>query len=413
MKFLDLFKRNKNPDAKIQPQTIRDFTSSSSYSSIMENDSTAFACIDKIASEFASLNYAVYDSKTHEKMKDHKLLQVLRVPNLEDGHFNFFYQSAVDYFNGGTFWRKIFSKGRVVSLFRLNSAQVQVRRNGITNEKEYYYNGEVFTQKEIIYIPSRFSYSTLRGGQSIFSAVSSVFKTASDLEKFTQASFSNGGIGRRLVIDVEGAYPNITEEQALRIRENFARSYSGAQNAGKPILKKKGFEYSELGSMTDNRASELSENRKFQEHEISKVFGVPEGLLNVSETTNLENVFTLFNEFAIRPLALQFQEVINSLLEDSCYFEFDFNGIMKVNLQQRIDAYIKQIQSGLLSPNEARHKENLAPIEAGDTHFMPVNFMPLNDETVKAYMAKQKNEIAKANPTDENAQHFQGGDDKQ
>lgn len=408
---MGLFKRKINKNAQNIPHIARDF--SSSVNTIFNTDGTTFACIDKIASEIAGLNYHVFSTKSKQKT-NHDILKLIKQPNLEDFHFNFFYQSVVDYFNGGVFWLKSVVNDEVVSLFRLDPSQITKRRNEHTNEKEYLYNGKVYTAKDLIYIPSRFSYSTLRGGQSIFDTVANVFNTSRELEKFTQSSFSNGGIGKRLVIDVQGAFPNITDEQASEIRNAFASAYGGSQNAGKPILKKKGFEYSELGTTVDNRSAELTENRRFQEHEISKIFGVPESLLTVTEKTNLENTFVMFNEFAIKPIATQIEEAINSLLDENrFYFEFDYNGLMKVNFNQRIEAYTKQINNGLLSPNEARAKENLSSIEAGDNHFMPVNLMPLNDETINAYMAKQKNEINNSNPTDENAQHFGGGDDKQ
>lgn len=433
MKF-PFFKRRKNKAAEAQPRIVRDFSSGGAQ--LLSDDSTAFACIDKIAGAFASLNYAVYNSRTRLKMPAHPLMRVLREPNLEDGHFNFFYQSAVDYFNGGCYWLLARQGGQLVSLFRLNPAQVRIRRREGDNEKEYLYEGRAYSRNDVLHIPARFGYSTLRGGQPVYDAARSVFQTARDLEEFTQASFSNGGNGRRLVIDVQGAFPNLTNEQAEELRTSFAQSYGGARNAGKPILKKKGMEYSELGAGTsDNRSAELAENRRFQEHEIAKVFGIPAGILDATASGDLENVFTLFNEFAVKPLATQFQEAVNTLLDgNAAYFEFDYNGLMKVSLAQRMDAYIKQIGNGLLSPNEARAKENLAPIEAGDTYFMPVNLMPLNEETVEAYMAKQKQTIASGgqdsgeegggenppqhpdggtNPTDPDAQHFPGGDDKQ
>ena len=414
MGLLDfLQKRRKNKRAQNPPKIARDYTSGNVP--LASGDSTAFACIDKIASSFASLHYGVYDARTRQKVAGAHIMAVLREPNLEERHFNFFYQSAVDYFNGGCFWLKAQAGGELVSLFRLDPHLVTIRRNDLTREKEFLFQGEIYTKKEVLYIPSRFSYSTLRGGQSIFDAARNVFDTARDLEVYTQSSFTNGAVGKRLVIDVQQALPNITEEQARELRESFAASYAGARNAGKPILKKKGFEFTELGTGTDNRSQELLDNRKFQEHEVAKVFGIPEGILNTSAEADLENSFTIYNEFAIRPLAMQFQEAINSLLdEDRLYFEFDFNGVMKVSLAGRIDAYTKQISSGLLSPNEARQRENLPPIEAGDTFFMPANMMPLNDEIVEAYMAKQKNEAAgMVNPADPNSQHFVGGDDKQ
>jgi hypothetical protein len=75
-----------------------------------------------------------------------------------------------------------------------------------------------------------------------------------------------------------------------------------------------------------------------------------------------------------------------------------------------------------LSLNDVLAKENMQPIEAGDTHFMPVNMMPWNDEIKAAYMAKQKKEIAQTgdasggdvtDPTDPDTLHIPQGDDKQ
>ncbi len=411
------FFRKSNKNAVVQPRIISDY----GFVNLQKGgiSSTAFACMDRIASEFALLNCHVYDARTKQRVSRHPLYALLSHPNAEDNHYNFFYQSAIDYFHGGCFWLKAVVGGEVVSLFRLNPAKVSIRRDADTNRRIFEYNGKSFTDRELIYIPARFDYSTLTGGKSIFKAAQSAFDVAASLDTFTESSFTNGVIGNRIVIDVSGAFPNLTVEQAKEIKDNFQKEYGGLENGGRPILKKKGIEYAELKgtSTADNQTAELSENRKFQEHEISKLFGVPAELLSVdfSKNGNLENIFTVFAEFAVRPLATQFQEAINSLLdEERHYLEFDFNGIMKVSMSTRIDAYTKQINNGLLSPNEARAKENLEPIEAGDNHFMPVNLMPLNNETVKAYMAKQKNEINNgSNPTDEESQHFGGGDDKQ
>lgn len=415
---MGLFKRKINKNAANRPRFARDYGSSSA--SIIQKDGTAFSCMDRIASEFASLNYAIYDKRTRQKVTKNNLYNVLKEPNLDERHFNFFYQSAIDYFNGGVFWLVRRYEGEVISLFRLNPANVQITRDANTNRRKFLYNGSEFTSRDIVYIPSRFDYSTLTGGSSIFNAIPNVFKTSNTLEQFTQATYRNGIFGKRLVIDVTNTYPDLTAKQAEDIKNDFQREYAGVENASRPLLQFGKIEYKDSvgGASIDNTSAQLAENRNIQEREITKAFGVPIELLNgLSANSNLENIFVLFNEFALRPMATQFQEAISSLLdEDKYYFEFDYNGVMKVSLGQRIDAYAKQINNGLMSPNEARQKENLPPIEAGDNHFMPVNLMPLNDETISAYMAKQKNEINgnnDNNPTDPDAQHFGGGDDKQ
>lgn len=409
-----IFKRKLNKNAVNLPAFLGDYIASSIYNT--SNNGTAFTCIDKIATAIACLNFAIYTTD-HTKVKNHPLYAVLKEPNLEERHFNFIYQSVIDYFNKAAIWYKVpNADGKIISLFRLNPLET-TRMRDLDNKIYYVNKGRKYSSEEIVYIPSRFNYSTKDGGKSIFDAVSSVFSTANQLEAFTRNSFLNGTVGKRWMLNIQKAYPDVTPEQIRQLKDSFQNEYSGVENAGRPIIEIPGIDYKQMeGTVSDNRAAELFENRKFQEHEIAKIFGVPEELLSgMNSNGNLENVFVLFNEFALRPVATQFQDAINSLLDENKYFfEFDYNGIMKVSLSNRIDAYNKQFMMGELSLNEIRARENLDPIEAGDTHFVPVNMMPLNKETVDAYMAKQKNEIKNGeNPTDPDAQHFGGGDDKQ
>lgn len=406
-------KRKINKNASNQPRFVKGYYDNSTI--FQGSEGTAFACIDRIASEFAMLNYGIYNQSDKQKTKKHPLYAVLKEPNLDERHFNFFYQSAIDYFNGGAFWLVRRYEGEVVSLFRLNPLQVQVTRDTENNRRKYLYNGYIFTDNDVLYIPSRYGYSTLTGGSSIEDAVPSVFQTSKSLELYTKKSYENGVLGKRLVVDISGLANEPTEEQLDILKNNMQREYAGVENASRPLFKKRGIEYSELGSNSDNRSAELSENRQIQKEAMSTLFGVAQSILEGKNPNEMD--FAIFSEFAIRPMATQFQEAINSLFdEDKYYFEFDYNGIMKVSLAQRVDSYTKQIASGILSLDEVRAKENLAPIEAGDTHFMPVNMMPWNDEIKESYMAKQKQiaqESQTNDPLDVDTQHIPQGDDKQ
>lgn len=406
-------KRKINKDASSYPKIARDYFSNAL--TFQGAEGTAFSCIDRIASEFAMLNFGIYNQSDKQRVKKHPLYSVLKEPNLDERHFNFFYQSAVDYFNGGAFWLIRSYQGEVISLFRLNPLQVQVTRDVNTNRRKFLYNGSEFTDRDIAYIPSRYGYSNLTGGSSIESAVPSVFQTSKSLELYTKKSYENGILGKRLVVDISGLSNTPSDEQLEILKSNMQKEYGGVENASRPLFKKKGIEYSELGANSDNRAAELSENRAIQKEQMSTLFGVAQSILEGKNPNEMD--FAIFSEFAIRPMATQFQEVINSLLdEDRFYFEFDYNGIMKVSLGQRVDSYIKQINNGILSLDEVRAKENLTPIDAGDTHFMPVNMMPWNSEIKDSYMAKQKQvaqESQTNNPLDENTQHIPQGDDKQ
>ena len=416
---MGFFKKRKiNKNASVQPRIITDYYSA--FSKVKGIDGTAFACIDRIASEFALLNYGIYKTSDKQKETKHPLYAVIKEPNLDDRHFNFFYQSAWDYYNDkGCFWLVRRYDGEVISLFRLNPAQVRIMRNETTRKREFIYNGAVFGQEEIVYIPSRFGYSTATGGTSIFDAVPSVFDTSKSLENYTQQSFNNGVLGKRLVVDISNLVNDPTEEQLKTLKDNMQAEYAGVENVSRPLFKKKGVSYEYIGDSSDNRTAELSQNREIQKDAMATIFAVTKKILSGDSPSEMD--FAIFSEFAIRPMATQFEEAINSLLdEDRFHFEFDYNGVMKVSLSQRIDSYIKQINNSILSPNEVRAKENLPPIEAGENHFMAANMMPLNDEIIEAYMAKQKQAVAQSDqgeqindPTDPDTQHIPQGDDKQ
>ena len=105
MGFFSFLKRtNPNPKAQERPRDISDYRHASAK--LTGRDSTSFATIDRIASEFAGLSYGIYNKRTNKEISNHPLYAVLARPNLEDLHFNFFYQSIVDYYNGGIMWKK-------------------------------------------------------------------------------------------------------------------------------------------------------------------------------------------------------------------------------------------------------------------------------------------------------------------
>jgi HK97 family phage portal protein len=384
---------------------------------IAGRDATSFAAIDLIANSFANLNGAFYNSNTKQQLKNHSLYDLLNNPNYDETRYTFFYNSVKDYFNGNVFWYKYDNdEGEIVALFRLDINKVKVRRNSF-NQKVFIYNGNEYTSEKILHIPSRFGYDGLIG-KSIFSECNQIFSNTAELDNFINNSFNNS-IGNRLVIDITKEYPNATEEQIQQLRNMFLQNYTGIKNAGKPLIKSGKLNYEKIDTeYKDNRANQLIENRQFQEKEISKLFGVPLSLLNGTETNNIESLYILFIENAIRPVATQFEQSINKLISHSerskIYFEYNYNSLLKTSIQTRIDTYSKQLNNGILSVNEIRRKENLPEVEAGDNVFIPANLMPLTNEIIEAYMANAKLKLEQINTDSPNTvgNHSNIGDDK-
>ncbi|MCL2381324.1 MAG: phage portal protein [Treponema sp.] len=397
------------------------FSDSSVFHS--ETDGTAFAAIDLIASSIANLSGAFYGAVSRQKVSRHSLYWVLNNPNADETRFQFMYQSVRDYFkHGNIYWYKHDNaEGGITSLYRLEPAKVSVTL-GADHRKLYAYGGSVYTADKILHIPSRFGYDGLEG-KSIFSECRNVFKTANELDVYVKNVFNNNA-GHRLIIDISKYLPDATIAQIEEVKRQFEANYTGLSNAGKPLFKTKGLDFSKIDTGDkDNRASQLLENRQYQEREIAKLFGIPHPLLSASgKSVDIESLYILFIENAIRPVATQIEQAINRLLPPyqraSMFYEYSYNSLLKTNLIARINAYVKQITNGILSVNEVRKKENLPEVEAGDINFVPSNLMPLRDDIVDAYMANAKKislETQKQLNTDSpgiKGNHSPAGDDK-
>lgn len=382
---------------------------------IVSQNATAFASVDLICSAFAGLSGHVFNADTKEQVKGHPLSVLLKRPNLDEDHFSFFYNSAKDYYgDGNVYYYKYYDEdGELMSLFRLNPKSVTVTRDLETNQKLFTCSGQTYDSGTVLHIASRYGYDGLTG-MSIFSECEEIFSLAYELDAFTNVAFNNS-IGKRLVIDITKEYPDVTEEQVEELKRKFINDYAKVRNAGVPLIKHGKFEYSVIDSEArDNRSSQLIENRRFCEKEISKLFGVPLSFLNGDTSGDLESQYTFFIEGAIRPLATTFEEAINRLIpyeeREDVYFEYSYNSLMKTSLQTRIDTYLKQITGGILSVNEVRKKENLSEIEAGNTNFVPANLMPLRRDVIDNYMASAK--LKGQELAEEKNDHQAIGDDK-
>ena len=393
-----------------------------SNESIISQDATSWAAIDLIASSFANLSGYFFNKKTKQLLNEHYLYDLINNPNYDETKFQFFYNSVKDYINGNCYWYKYDNdQNELVALFRLNPSEVKVFRNSF-NQKIFSHKGMEYTTDKILHIPSRYGYNGLIG-KSIFSECRQIFANTSELDVFINNSFNNN-IGNRLIIDITKEFPNATEEQIQLLRNKFLQNYTGIINAGKPLIKSGKLEYSKIETdYKDNRANQLIENRQFQEKEMAKLFGIPLALLTGGENEkDIESLYILFIENAIRPIATQFEQSINKLIpiydRGNIYFEYSYNSLMKTNLQTRIDTYTKQISNGILSVNEVRKKENLPETnDAGDTLFIQANLLPLRPEIINSFMASAQlkmKEVEKIN-TDSpgiKGNHSKSGDDK-
>jgi len=382
------------------------------------SDATSRAAMDMIASSMGSLSGEFHDADTKMAAKGHPIGRLLRRPNPDETRFQFMHSCVGDYFLSGNVYIYKYDnqEGETVALFRLNPDKVRVRRDG-WKQKVYAHEGREYRGDKILHVPSRYGYDGIKG-RSILSECARAFELSAELDDYVNNSFNNG-VGNRVVIDVTKSRNNSSAEDAERIKEMFVRNYAGVKNAGKPVMKFDNIEYSTLDTEArGNRANQLLENRQHQEREMAKLFGIPLPLLSGAETSNIESLYILYIENAIRPIATQFEQSINTLLplrqRERLYYEYSYNSLLKTSLSARINGYARQLTNAVLSPNEIRRKENLPEVEGGDTLFLPSNLMPLRPDVIDAYMAGAKLKLAEMNAYGPGVagNHSAAGDDK-
>ncbi len=392
MTFFQKIFRRYNKNQKTKPLFLQD--TFVSYNRVIEDNSVAFSCIDRIASSIAGLSYGVYRSSTDAKVKNHSLVDVIYNPNIEETHFQFIYQIVSDLYTSGNAYIYLYkdADGNVSNLFRLDPKSMFVNRDE-TNQKVYSYFGHIYKSDKVLQICSRFGYNGLKG-KSIFEVCKESFDTANALEKYTTNSLTNS-LGKRLVVDLSEAYPNATEDEMRQIRERYIQNYGGTENAGKPVVKtnKVKFETIDTGT-SNNQSSELTDNKNYQLKVLSLIFGVPLEILTGDGGADLEKLTTLYTTNAVAPIVQQLEESFNKLFkaEDKSkyYFKFSFNSLLRTSLGSKIDAYVKQMNNGLLTINEIRAKENLPPIQDGDLSYRPSNLLPVLSELDNALGASAK-----------------------
>ncbi|MEN3210836.1 phage portal protein [Methylorubrum populi] len=119
---------------------------------------------------------------------------------------------------------------------------------------------------------------------------------------------------------------------------------------------------------------QFMEQRAFQVAEIAKAFSVPPTLVGELAKATLSNSETMGRQFlqlTLLPWISSFRSAFRRTLirkEDRRTFEIDFvlDGLLQADSTQRAAFYNSLVTSGIMTPNEARARENMPPRKDGD-----------------------------------------------
>lgn len=178
----------------------------------------------------------------------------------------------------------------------------------------------------------------------------------------------------------------LNAEARRNLREGWERMYSGLDNAHRVAVLEEGVS---AQAMSINAGeAQLIESKQFSLTDLANWTNLPPhklgAMTNVSYGS-LEQENQAFLDDAIDPWLVRWEEQCELKLlssyqrarETHC-ISFDRFPLVRADLQQRGEYYVKAITTGWMSPDEARAREGLNPIPggAGRAYFFPLNVQP-------------------------------------
>ena len=178
----------------------------------------------------------------------------------------------------------------------------------------------------------------------------------------------------------------LSAEAAERLKEQFAKKYSGRNNAGKPILMEEGMRFEPVTVKPED--AQFLESRRFGIEEIARWFGVPPHKLGDLERATFSNIEHQSLEFvtdALMPWVKKLEEEADYKLlrgsVDGYYTKIDVRGLLRGDNKSRMEYYKGGVTNGIFSINDCRSWEDLPPVDGGDEHFVQAQMVPVSVAT--------------------------------
>jgi HK97 family phage portal protein len=172
------------------------------------------------------------------------------------------------------------------------------------------------------------------------------------------------------------------DDQYKAFMEHFAEA-SG--NFDTPLLEY-GIKYKDVG--ISPVAAQLIQTETFSIDDIARMYNVPPHLLaELSHATfsNIEQQNIFFGEFSLRPVCkrieVQLERKLFTTKEVGQYsIKFDLRGLMRGDSKARAEYYQSGINTGWMTPNEARRMEELRALPGLDLPRMPLNSTQIDED---------------------------------
>ncbi len=346
-----------------------------------------FACINKIATKTASIDFQLFrilNSKGETKeILTHPALDLLYKVNPFQTKTEFIETTIINLkCTGEAFWFKARNNsGKVVELWNLRPDYITVVADPVNFIKCYRFtksDGTTidFDPDEIVMFKYPDPLSQHRGMSPLHPA-SKRIQTEGYATQWQSDFFLNSARPDGLI---KNANQVLTPDQKNDIRESWMKRHGGLNNAYKVAILEGGLDY-QLISLSQKEMDYI-ESLKFTRDDILVAFAVPKPIVAIVDDVNRANSETAMAIFLGETIKPEIARLVEKINEQLIYPDFgeefyiDFPDPTPANRDLELREYETGIRNNYLLINEVRQKEGLVPIRGGWSFYMPLTNIP-------------------------------------
>lgn len=267
------------------------------------------------------------------------------------------------------FWQQVFSGGRgliyiersgnnVVGLYPINPSKATISRDG-KGRTSYNVDGKTYAAADIIDVPFMLKPDGL-GHYGPVQLGAGAIQMALAMQTYGAQFFAGGGVPP---LALTGPMPSGSEAMK-RAKDDIQRSIDMArQNQSAMFQIPPGYELKPVGFDPDK--GQMTDARRFSVEEIARVFGLPPVFLqDLTNGTysNTEQQDLHLVKHTLTQWCQALEEEMNLKLfgqrNGRRYVEHNMDGLLRGDFKTRMEGLAKAVQSGILTPDEARELEN-------------------------------------------------------
>lgn len=343
----------------------------------------AYSCVTLLSGDIASLPLILFRrlERGKERAVDRPAYWLMHdAPNPEHTSFTFREIQTAHILSWGNFYGQLIwdQSGVVREVWPLRPDRMSVfRENGV---KKYLYRTQsgsdrAFRADEIMHIPG-FGFDGLVGYSPLELAINTL-GLAVAAEKYGSRVFKNDA-RPSVVLMTKGV---LDEDAYKRMRESWEQSYKSADNAGKTAILEEDTTLKEVGFPPEQAM--FIESQKWSLLQLARIYHIPPHMIGAVEVSTswgsgIEQQEQGYVNHTLRSLTRRMEQQLNRsiLLErdrKDYFFEHLFDDLLRGDTTARYQAYNMGIQSGFITRNEVRIKENLNPLDGLDEPLVPLN----------------------------------------